>query len=231
LRKIEMKRFIQFGIFFCLFIAAAAFSLSSAAMGGAGKHQRQAGRSAATPPNNSGNQGKPPANGGKSQNGPSGENGGRNGGGVPPKFVEKLQDMTPEQQERFMKNNERFQNMPPKQQAQIRQNLQRWNNLSPEQRGVIRARQAAIEQMSPQERQYVHQVVQPAWHDMAPAPRRFMTQHLRELYGMSGPEAEAKLTDPAFLRGMTPEQQRMMPYLYRMRVGAAPEPPQGPPEY
>ena len=58
-----------------------------------------------------------------------------------------------------------------------------------------------------------------------------MLQHLHQLYGMSAPEAQAKLSDPAFLQGMSPEQQKMLPYLYRMRAGAAPEPPKGPPEY
>jgi hypothetical protein len=233
---IDRQWVTKFGMVLTLIVLTAGLSLPSRALSGATKHPRQGSRSVPNPPNNSVSQRKPPANGGnngsKGNQGEGGNSGGngRAGAGVPQKFVEKLQDMSPDQQERFMKNNERFQNMPPNQQAQIRQNLQRWNSLTPEQRGVIRARQAAIEQMSPQERQYVHQVVQPAWRDMAPAPRRFMNQHLRELYGMSAPEAEAKLNDPAFLRGMTPEQQKMMPYLYRMRVGAAPE-PQGPPEY
>lgn len=233
-----MKRFTKFGMLLALVMMATALAMPSSALSGTDRHPRQGSKSMPKPPNNSANQRKPPANGGnngskgnQSEGGNSGGNGRAGAGaGVPQKFVEKLQDMSPDEQERFMKNNDRFQSMPPNQQAQIRQNLQRWNSLSPEQRGVIRARQAAIEQMTPQERQYVHQQVQPAWRDMPPAPRKFMTQHLRQLYGMSAPEAEAKLNDPAFLRGMTPEQQKMMPYLYRMRVGAAPE-PQGPPEY
>ena len=219
-----------------ILLLTAGLSLPASALSGTGKHPWQGGKSASKSTNNSSNQRKPPANGGNNgqkgnqAGGEKSEGNGRAGAGLPPKFVEKLQDMTPEQQERFMKNNERFQNMPPKQQEQVRQNLQRWNSLSPEQRGIIRARQAAIEQMTPQERQYVHQVVQPTWRDMPQPQRRFMMQHLHELYGMSGPEAEAKLNDPEFLHGMTPEQQKMMPYLYRMRVGAAPE-PQGQPEY
>jgi hypothetical protein len=149
---------------------------------------------------------------------------------LPPKFVEKLQDMSPEQQERFMKNNERFKNMPPERQAQIRQNLQRWNSLSPEQRTAMRIQETEFEKMTPQEQQFVRQQVQPAWRGMAPNQKRFMLQHLHQLYGMSEPEAQAKINDPAFLQGMSLEQQRMLPYLYRLRVGVAPEPPQGPPE-
>jgi hypothetical protein len=137
--------------------------------------------------------------------------------------------MTPEQQERFMRNNERFRNMPPERQAQIRKNLQNWNSLTPAQRSVMRTRETAFEQMNPQERQYVQQEMRPAWRDMVPGQRRFMLLHLHELYGMSEPEARAKLGDPAFMQGMTAEQQKMLPYLYRLRVGMVPE-PAGPPE-
>jgi hypothetical protein len=93
-----------------------------------------------------------------------------------------------------------------------------------------RQRETALEQMTPQERQFVQQQVQPSWRDMSPEQRKPMLQHLRQLYGMSTPEAQAKLSDPAFMQGMNPEQQKMLPYLYRLRVGAAPEPPPGPPE-
>ncbi len=244
-----MKRYAQFGIWLGLLLLLVGISLPAGAQGGGRRQSRQSKSSASASSNNSGNQGKQAANGGNNgqkgnqnpganPNSTSGPNAGGNrpgngraGAGVPPRFIEQLRGMTPEQQERFLTNNARFQNMPPQEQAQIRQTMQRWNNLSPEQQSVMRARQAAIQQMTPQEQQYVHQVVQPTWRDMPPGQRRFMQQHLRQLYGMSAPEAQAKLSDPAFLRGMTPEQQKMIPYLYRMRVGAAPEPPQGPPEY
>ena len=54
--------------------------------------------------------------------------------GLPPRWVERLQGMTPEEQEKFLSNNARFRSLPPEQQARIRQRLQNWNHLSPEQR-------------------------------------------------------------------------------------------------
>ncbi|MDE3109793.1 MAG: DUF3106 domain-containing protein, partial [Acidobacteriota bacterium] len=54
----------------------------------------------------------------------------RNMEGLPPKWVEKLRDLPPSEQERFLRNNERFRNLPPERQEQIRRNLQRWNNLT-----------------------------------------------------------------------------------------------------
>jgi predicted Fe-S protein YdhL (DUF1289 family) len=237
-----MKRFSQLGVWFSLLLLATALTLPAAARGGAGKNPRPPNKNNVKPPSNSGNQKKPPANEGKNKN-PNPPNGnaapkgnqpgngnGRGGMNLPPKFVEKLQDMSPDQQEKFMKNNERFRNMTPEEQARIRQNLQHWNSLTSEQRNTIRLQEAAFEKMSPQDQQFVRQQVRPTWNAMSPAERKPVLQHLRQLYGMSTPEAEAKLNDLGFLQGLTPEQQRIFPFLYHLRVGASPEPPQGPPE-
>jgi hypothetical protein len=237
--EIEMKRHTQFGVWFGLLVLAVGFSLPAAANGFGRKQAGQGKKNTAKAPNKSGNQSSPSANAeqkgnpntGKGANAAGNQPGnGRGGLALPPKFVEKLQDMPPEQQERFMKNNERFKNMPPERQAQIRQNLQRWNSLTPAQRTAMRIQESEFEQMSPQEQQFVRQQVRPAWNGMPQVQRRFMLQHLNQLYALSAPEAQARMSDPAFLQGMSPEQQRMLPYLYRLRVGAAPELPAGPPE-
>ena len=57
--------------------------------------------------------------------------------GLPPKWVENLRDKSPQEQERFMQNNERFQNLPPGRQQQVRQNLQKYNSLSPQQKDAL----------------------------------------------------------------------------------------------
>ena len=68
---------------------------------------------------------------------------------LPPKAIERLQDMPPDKQEQFLQNNQRFQNLPPDQQAQIRQRLQAWNRLTPAQQQDLRERQQVWEQMTP----------------------------------------------------------------------------------
>src|ERR1700691_1077221 len=86
--------------------------------------------------------------------------------GLPPKWVENVRDMPPEQQERFMQNNERFKSLSPERQQQIRQNLQKWNNLTPEQQAAARQREAVLEQMTPEQRQYFNKTVLPKWQAM-----------------------------------------------------------------
>jgi hypothetical protein len=85
-----------------------------------------------------------------------------------PRVVERLQDMPPERQEKFLENNQRFQNLPPQQQAVIRRRLQAWNRLTPGQQQEFRARQLVWEQMTPQQQQEVRQNLLPRWQQLPP---------------------------------------------------------------
>lgn len=193
----------------------------------------------ANPPANSGNgnKGEKNSEGTKNTEGANPNQNGKGQGnarqmvGLPPKWVESLQDMSPEQQQRFMKNNDRFKRMSPEEQAQIRQNLQHWNGLSPQERMEFRRRAQAFEQMTPQERQYVRQELIPRLRNMPPAQRANLIQHVHQLDGLSEADREARLNDPAFYQGLTPEERQMLPYMFRLRVGFGPEPPAGPPEF
>jgi hypothetical protein len=167
----------------------------------------------------------------RAQNQPPGQ-GQANGGerrmmGLPPKWVERLQDMPPEQQERFMRNNERFNSLPPEQQDQIRRRLQIWNNLSPDQREEIRERQQVWEQMTPEQQSYVRNQLLPRWQQLPPQRKAAILQHLRALHGLSDAVREARLIDPAFNQGMSPDEQHMLRDLAHLRVGGTIE---GPPQ-
>jgi uncharacterized protein DUF3106 len=147
--------------------------------------------------------------------------------GLPPKWIERLQDMPPEQQERFMNNNERFNSLPPQQQAQIRQRLRVWNNLSPQQQQEIREREQVWEQLTPEQQDYVRNVLQPRWQQMPPQRKAVILQHLRALNNLSDDDREARLNDPAFNQGLSPDEQRMLRDLAHLRVGGTIE---GPPQ-
>ncbi len=70
----------------------------------------------------------------------------RPGLSLPPRWIDRLQAMTPTEQEKFLNNNERFRRLPPERQAQIRQRLQVWNGLSPEQRQTLVERERVLAQ-------------------------------------------------------------------------------------
>jgi hypothetical protein len=147
---------------------------------------------------------------------------GRGLAGLPPKWVERLQDMSPQEQERFMSNNARFQGLPPERQQQIRQNLQRWNRLSPTERNAIRDRERIWEQMTPEQRQYVKNELLPKWQQMPPDRRQLLMGRLHTLQGMAPPERQAALNDPQFMQGLSPEEQSVLRGLDTLRNPVTP---------
>jgi hypothetical protein len=144
--------------------------------------------------------------------------------GLPPAWLERLQDMPPGDQERFLNNNARFRNMTPEQQARIRQNLQQWNQLSPPQRQEMRNRQKVWASLTPQEREYVRDTILPRWQNMLPERKAVVSQRLRQLQGLDDAQRQAKLNDPAFVEGLNPDEQEMLRSLSRLRVGAGDAP-------
>lgn len=144
--------------------------------------------------------------------------------GLPNGWVERLQSMTPQQQERFFNNNARFRNLPPERQEQIRQRLQALNNMTPEQRQTFQAREQIWNQMPPDQQRYVRDTLLPQWRNMAPARRQFVLQKLRNLRGLDDAQRSAKLNDEAFLSGLDPSERNMLRDLSNLRVGS-PEAP------
>ncbi len=137
--------------------------------------------------------------------------------GLPPKWVRKLQDMPPAEQERFLQNNERFRNLPPERQAQIRRNLERWNSLTPEQKQAARNAEAALERMTPEQREYVRNTLLPKWQALPLDRRLVIRRHLALLSRMSPATQQAALHDPRFLRGLSPDEREMLRNLNSLR--------------
>jgi hypothetical protein len=137
--------------------------------------------------------------------------------GMPPKWVENLRNMPPEEQERFMQNNERFKNLPPQRQEQIRRNLQKWNSLTPEQKEEAGRREQMLERMTPEQRDYVRNTLLPKWQAMPQDRRQAINRHLGMLSNMSPETQQAALNDPRFMQGLNPDEQSMLKELNSLR--------------
>jgi hypothetical protein len=140
--------------------------------------------------------------------------------GLPPKWVENLREMPPEQQERFMQNNRVFQNLPPQRQDQIRKNLEKWNQLSPEERDAIRERAQILERMTPEQRQYLRNTLLPRWQEMPQERRQAINGRLRILQTMGPGAQQAALADPKFMQGLSSDEQSMLRELNSFRSPA-----------
>jgi hypothetical protein len=140
---------------------------------------------------------------------------------LPPQWVNHLQEMSPEDQERFLKNNERFRKLPPQQQAQIRQRLRYWNGLSPDEKQALRDRQRVWEQLTPEQREYAQREILPKWQKLPDERKQMVLSRMRTLSGLNETDRAAKLNDPNFMRGLTPEEQDMLKNLNSLRGGPA----------
>lgn len=142
--------------------------------------------------------------------------------GLPPKWVANLRDRSPEEQERFMRNNARFRNLPPARQEQIRRNLERWNQLTPQQREAMRNRERLLERMTPEERQEVVNDLAPRWKNLPQDRKQIVAGRLRVLGGMSPEERQQKLQDPQFMQGLDANEQDLLRKLSNLRLGPNP---------
>lgn len=139
--------------------------------------------------------------------------------------MDRLQDMTPEARERFLRNNQRFQSLPPEQQRRVRNNLQQWSRLTPDQRDRLRENERRWQQLTPEQRDHIRTNVLPRWKELPPDRKQAVQRRLRLLQDMPESARNQRLNDPGFMRGLAPEDQSMLRDLSRMRVGGSPEPP------
>ena len=149
---------------------------------------------------------------------------------MPPRWMERLREMTPEQQERFMTNNERFRMLPAERQAEIRENLRRWNSLSPEQQRAFRERDEVWRSMSPEQRRRVREEIMPRWQQLEPRRRQALMRRLRVLRDLSEEERGSRLADEAFLTGLSTDDRELLRELSRLHIGPPPERHEPPPE-
>jgi Protein of unknown function (DUF3106) len=130
--------------------------------------------------------------------------------GLPPKWVEHLQELPPEEQERFLKNQNDFKSLPPERQAQVRDNLRHWNSLTPAERNNLRTEEHNWEQMSPDQREHIRSEILPRWQQLPPERRQLVMGRLRALRDMSETDREAKLNDEQFLSGLNPDERDLL---------------------
>jgi hypothetical protein len=139
--------------------------------------------------------------------------------GLPPAMLERLREMPPAEQERFLRNNQRFRMLSPEQQAQIRQRLRQWNSLTPEQRQAMRERERIWAEMTPEQRQRVREEIMPRWQQLPPERRQAIQRRLHVLRDLDEQQREERLKDEAFLQGLSPEDRDLLRELARLRLG------------
>jgi hypothetical protein len=142
-----------------------------------------------------------------------------NNPGMPPKWMQRLQQMPPDQQQRFLENNHRFQSLPPQEQALVRDRLKLWNTLTPQQRAALMQREQIWQRMTPDQRREVTQVILPEWRQLPPQRHQVLIQKLQQLQGLSDSDRKKQLKDPAFTQDLSPEDRNLLEEMSKLKVG------------
>jgi hypothetical protein len=137
---------------------------------------------------------------------------------LPPKWANQLRTMSPEQQQRFLNNNQRFLELPPERQAQIRNQLRQWNNLGPEQQQALLDRERVFQSMTPAQQSYVRDTLMPQWQAMSPPRKQVILKKLHDLRGLDDSQRAAKLNDESFNSGLDPGERQMLRDLSGLRI-------------
>jgi Protein of unknown function (DUF3106) len=143
---------------------------------------------------------------------------------LPPGWIKRLQEMTPAEQQKFLKNNARFRKLPPERRAEIRHRLRQWNRLTPEERQAVLDRQRVWEKMTPKQRRYVRETLLPQWRSLAADRRQILLRKLHALRNLDDAQRAAKLNDESFLAGLNPDERQMLRNLSNLRIAAASDP-------
>jgi Protein of unknown function (DUF3106) len=140
---------------------------------------------------------------------------------LPARWVKLLQEMTPAEQRKFLKNSIRFRKLSPERRAQIRSRLRQWNELTPEQRQTVLKRQQVWEQMTTEQRRYVRETLLPRWRNLAAGRRQVLLHKLHDLRDLDDAQRAAKLNDESFLAGLSPDERQILRDLMNLRISVS----------
>ena len=125
-----------------------------------------------------------------------------------PAFFQQLREMTPEEQERVMQNDERFQNLPSDRQQQIRENLKRWNAATPDERQLLQQREQILESFSPEQRDQLRQIF-PRYRQLSPESRQSVMQNFTKLRNLPPGDRDKFLSSPE-VQQLSPDERGIL---------------------
>jgi len=133
-------------------------------------------------------------------------------------WIRNHQDMSPQEQERALRNDPSFRQLSPERQQQLVNRLREFNSRPPEQRQRILDRMETFEHLPQDQRQQLRSMYGQMRN--LPDDRRFaVRQAVRQLGGMSPAERERMLNSPQFQRRFSPQEQNLVRGLAELEPG------------
>jgi len=131
-------------------------------------------------------------------------------------WMQNHQHLSPQDQERALRNEQGFRSLPPQQQQRLTNRLHDLNNLPPNVRQRVLNRTEALERLSPQQRQQVRGAMQ----NMATLPadrQRVVGQAFRDLRNVPPDQREAILNGGRYRGQMSDQERRVLNGLFQVQ--------------
>ncbi len=146
-----------------------------------------------------------------------------------PQWFRQHENMSPQDQERALRNEPGFDHLPPREQQRLYNRLQQLNAMPPDRRERTLQRMEALERLSPEQRQQVRQVMQRVT-QMPQDRRRMMHKAFGNLTQLPPEQRQAILNSPQFKSQFSYQERQMLgtlmsvqPYSPEQRPGTGAE--------
>ena len=124
-------------------------------------------------------------------------------------WLQRHQNLTPEQQEKALQSEPGFKELPPETQQRLLSRLQQLNKMPPEQRQRMLDHIEAMEHLTPQMRQQVLASIQD-FHSLPPDRQRLMRKAFRDLREYPPEQRTAMMNSPKFQAQFSPQERSIL---------------------
>lgn len=131
-------------------------------------------------------------------------------------WLEQHRDLSPQEQERALRNEPGFNRLPTAQQNKLLLRLQQLNAMPPQQRRRMLDRIEALEKLSPQERARIRNVLQEVG-KLPPEKRSMMRQAFHTLSPLPEEQREVMLNSPEYKNQFSDHQRQLLEMLLRIQ--------------
>jgi hypothetical protein len=124
-------------------------------------------------------------------------------------WLRNTMQLSPQEQQKRLEQDQHFRQLPPQRQEQLRNRLQTFNTLSPDQKQRLLNRMEMIEHLRPEQQQQARQLFG-QFRTMDPQRKDMMRRTLREMRTMPPDARERLLNSPELRARYTPQEIQML---------------------
>ena len=128
----------------------------------------------------------------------------------PPRLMERLRRMKPDERERVLQRNPRFQELSPERKAELLQRLNMVLEMNNDQRRELDRRLSVFRNLSPEQRRKARQIYEHHWRTLSPTRRMAILDEFRNLRDMSAEERGQRQASEEYQSQFSSEERALL---------------------